>query len=321
MLAAVYERRGRAADVLQVREVPDPHPGFGEVVVRVVVSGVNPTDWRSRTNVDPAFPWQIPHQDGAGIIAEVGPGVDKSRVGERVWVYHAANGRQYGTAAEFTCVPSLQAVQLPEQVSMEQGAGLGIPYITAHWCLFGDGPIAGCTVLVTGGAGAVGHAAVELARDARARVITTVSSDAKAAIARTAGADVILNYRDPDYLEALRSSAPDGVDRAVDVALGANLDSVLSVLHPHGTIVTYAVEAQDPVVPVRRLMGGNVSIRFMLVYGLHVSAIEAAVRDISTAVHQGSLTRLPEHEFGLREIVAAHEAVESGVVGKVLVRM
>jgi len=321
MLAAVYERRGRAADVLQVREVPDPEPGFGEVVVRVVVSGVNPTDWRSRTNVDPVFPWQIPHQDGAGVIAEVGPGVDTSRIGQRVWVFHAANGRQYGTAAELTCVPSQQAVPLPEQVSMEQGAGLGIPYITAHWCLFGDGPVAGRTVLVTGGAGAVGHAAVELARDGRARVITTVSSDEKAAIARSAGADVVLNYRDPDFVEALKASAPDGVDRVVDVALGANLDSVLSVLRPHGTIVTYAVEPQDPVVPVRRLMGGNVSIRFMLVYGLHASAIEAAVFDITKAVAQGSLTRLPEHEFGLLDIVAAQEAVENGVVGKVLVRM
>ena len=321
MLAAVYEQRGRAADVLRVREVPDPRPGAGEVLVRVAVSGVNPTDWRSRTNADPVFAWQIPHQDGAGTIVAVGQGVDAARIGERVWIYHAAMGRQYGTAAEFTCVPAAQAVHLPDRVSWEQGAGLGIPYITAHWCLFGDGPLAGRTVLVTGGAGAVGHAAVELARDAGARVIATVSSDEKAALARAAGADAVLNYRDPGFLAALKDAAPDGVDRVVDVALGANLDADLSVLRPHGTIVTYAVEAQDPVVPVRRLMGGNVNLRFMLVYGLPAAVIEAAVRDISEALDRGHLTRLPEHDFSLRDVVAAHEAVESGAVGKVLVRL
>lgn len=320
MRAAVYEQMGRAADVLRVREVPDPRPGPGEVLVRVAASGVNPTDWRSRTNADPAFDWQIPHQDGAGTIEAVGQGVDAARIGERVWIYHAANARQYGTAAELTCVPSIQAVRLPDQVSMEQGAGLGIPSITAHWCLLGDGPIAGRTVLVTGGAGAVGHAAIELARHAGARVITTVSSDGKAAIARAAGADAVLNYRDPDFLSALKVAVPEGVDRVVDVALGANLDADLSVLRPHGTIITYAVEARDLVVPVRRLMGVNANIRFMLVYGLRREAIEAAVRDISEALDRGRLTRLPEHEFSLQDVVAAHEAVEGGAVGKVLVR-
>lgn len=321
MRAAVYEQKGRAADVLRVVEVPDPRPGAGEVLVRVQVSGVNPTDWRSRTNADPLFAWQIPHQDGAGTIEAVGHGVAAARIGERVWVYHAANGRQYGTAADFTCVPSTQAVRLPDQVSMEQGAGLGIPFITAHWCLFGDGPIDGGTVLVTGGAGAVGHAAIELARNAGARVIATVSGEEKAELARAAGADAVLNYRDPDFLAALKDAVPEGVDRVVDVALGANLKADLSVLRPHGTIVTYAVEPHDPVVPVRRLMGGNATIRFMLVYGLLPEAIAAAVRDVSEALDRGCLTRLPEHEFTLQDVVAAHEAVEKGAVGKVLVRM
>ena len=321
MRAAVYEQKGRAADVLRVVEVPDPRPGAGEVLVRVQVSGVNPTDWRSRTNADPLFAWQIPHQDGAGTIEAVGDGVAATRIGERVWVYHAANGRQYGTAADFTCVPSSQAVRLPDQVSMEQGAGLGIPFITAHWCLFGDGPIDGATVLVTGGAGAVGHAAIELARNAGARVIATVSGEEKAVLARAAGADAVLNYRDPNFLADLKDAAPEGVDRVVDVALGVNLDANLSVLRPHGTIVTYAVEPSDPVVPVRRLMGGNATIRFMLVYGLLPEAIAAAVRDVSEALDRGRLTRLPEHEFTLSDVVAAHEAVENGAVGKVLVRM
>lgn len=320
MRAAVYTQRGRAADVLSVVEVPDPRPGVGEVLVRVVVSGVNPTDWRSRTNADPAFPWQIPHQDGAGTIEAVGEGVDAARIGERVWIYHAANGRQHGTAAELTCVPSIQAVRLPDDVSMEQGAGLGIPYVTAHWCLHADGPIDGMTVLVTGGAGAVGHAAIELARVGGARVITTVSSEEKAAIARSAGADAVLDYRRPEFLSELRAAAPEGVHRVVDVALGANLDADLSVLRPHGTIITYAVETNDPVVPVRRLMGANAAVRFMLVYGLAEEAIAAAVSDISGALERGLLTRLPEHEFALMDVVAAQDAVEGGAVGKVLVR-
>lgn len=321
MRAAVYERAGKSAEVLHVREMPDPLPGPGEVLVRVAVSGVNPTDWRSRSGAVMPFPWQIPHQDGAGVVEAVGAGVDASRIGQRVWVYHAARGRQHGTAAELTCVPDHQAVMLPDHVSMEQGAGLGIPYITAHWCLMADGPIAGRTVLVTGGAGAVGHAAIELARVAGARVIATVSGDEKAAVARAAGADMVLNYRDPGFLDALSAAAPDGVDRVVDVALGANLDADLTVLRPQGTIVSYAVEEQDPALPVRRLMVGNVILRFMLVYGLGDDAVAAAVRTISDALSAGDLTRLPEHEFALTDVAAAQDAVEAGALGKVLVRL
>jgi NADPH2:quinone reductase len=320
MRAAVYERPGPAAEVLVVREIPVPEPGPGEVRVRIAVSGVNPTDWRSRSGAPMAFAWQIPHQDGAGIIDAAGPGVDRSRVGQRVWVFHAARGRQYGTAAEFTCVPEAQAVPLPDEISMEQGAGLGIPYITAQWCLLADGPIDGRTVLVTGGAGAVGHAAVELAKFSGARVMATVSSDEKAAVARAAGADVVLNYRSDDYLDALKAAAPEGVDRIVDVALGANLDASLSVLRPQGMIVAYSVEDHDPTLPVRRLMVGNVLLRFMLVYGLDDAALARAVDTVAEALARGALTRLPEHEFPLDEVVAAQDAVEGGILGKVLVR-
>ncbi len=320
MRAAVYTQRGPAREVLRVVELPDPTPGPGEVRVRVRVSGVNPTDWKSRQGDGPvAGGWQIPNQDGAGDIDAVGEGVDPGRLGERVWVYHAAAGRPTGTAAAYTCVPSEQAVPLPDIVTYAQGAGLGIPYVTAHRCLFADGPIEGRCVLVTGGAGAVGHAAVQLARLAGARVLTTVSSPDKAQVAATARPAAILNYRDADFVDQLRRAAPDGVDRVIEVALGANLEASLSVLAPHGTIVSYASEAHDPVIPERRLMTGNVTIRFVLVYNLTPAMIADAVAAISAALAEGELVPLPEQHFSLEEIAAAHDAVESGAVGKVLV--
>jgi len=188
MLAAAYSQRGSADEVLAVREVPDPVVGPGEVRVRIHTSGVNPTDWKSRSAGAPIEDYLIPNQDGAGIIDQVGAGVDPARLGQRVWVFHAAWQRTNGTAAQFTALPAGQAVPLPDTIGFDQGAGLGIPYITAHGCLYGDGPIDGLTVLVAAGAGAVGHAAIELAVFGGARVIATVSSQEKAQIARAAGA-------------------------------------------------------------------------------------------------------------------------------------
>jgi len=322
MRAAVYSRRGPAREVLRVADVPVPEPGPGEFRVRVRWSGVNPTDWRSRTTGGD-LPWefQVPHQDGAGDVDAVGPGVGQERIGEPVWVYHAAWQRQWGTAAQWTVVPAGQAVPLPDTVTYEQGAGLGIPYVTAHHCVFSDGPVDGRTLLVTGGAGAVGHAALELAHWGGARVLTTVSSPAKAELARAAHADEVLDYRAPGFVDRLRAAAPDGVHRVVDVALGANLDSDLAVLRPHGTIVTYAAEAADPTLPTRRLMTAHVRLRFVLVYTLTRSEIAYAVADITSALADGALRPLPQHVFELDEVAAAHEAVEQGAVGKVLVRI
>ena len=322
MRAAVYSRRGPAAEVLSVVDVPVPEPGPGEVLVRVRVSGVNPTDWKARAAGDPPpWPYQVPGQDGAGDVEAVGAGVDASRVGERVWVYHAADLRQHGTSAQYTVVPAEQAVRLPDTVTYEQGAGLGIPYITAHHCVFGDGPVDGRTILVTGGAGAVGSAAIQLAAWGGARVLATVSSAAKGEIARTSGADVVLGYRDEGFLAALAAAAPDGVHRVVDVALGANLAADLSVLRPGGTIVTYASEGTDPVVPTRKLMTDNVTLRFVLVYTLAPSQLAHAVADLTSALGDGALRELPRHEFALDEVAAAHDAVEGGAVGKVLIRI
>src|SRR5690606_4205791 len=197
MRAAVYDTSGPAQGELRVVDLPDPSPGPGEVRVRLRVAGVNPTDWKARSRPGGEWPQQTPGHDGAGVVDAVGDGVDAARVGERVWVYHAALGRPGGTAAQLVCVPAAQAVRLPDGVSFGHGAGLGIPGITAHRCVFADGPVAGRTVLVTGGAGAVGHAAVQLAAWRGARVVATVSSEAKAALARDAGDDAVVNYRDP----------------------------------------------------------------------------------------------------------------------------
>lgn len=320
MQAAVYHQRGSARDVLRVVDLPDPTPAPGEVRVRVRVSGVNPTDWKVRSAGTPLAPdGQIPNQDGAGEIDEVGAGVDPGRRGQRVWVYHAAAGRPNGTAAQYTCVPQEQAVHLPDDVSFAQGAGLGIPYITAHRCVFADGPVAGRTLLVTGGAGAVGNAAIQLARRGGAEVIATVSSAEKARLAAAAGAGYVLDYRANDHVSELRAAAPSGVQRVIDVAIGANLATDLEVLAPHGVIVAYASDGPDPALFVRRLMTANATLRFVLVYNLTAAMIGQAVIEITQALKAGALTPLPEHHFALRDIAAAHDAVEGGALGKVLI--
>jgi NADPH2:quinone reductase len=316
----MYTRTGPARDVLRVEDVDRPEPGPGEVLVRVHASGVNPTDYKTRSGATPRpiDGFQIPHQDGAGVIEAVGAGVDPARAGERVWVWFAAFGRRWGTAAEWTVVPSRQAVALPDGASFELGASLGVPAMTAHRCLFADGPVSGKTVLVAGGAGAVGHYAIELAKHAGARVVTTVSSPAKAELAAKAGADHIVNYRDKDAIEQVKAFAP-VVDRVVEVALGANLDLDLAVTGPATVVVTYAAEAENPVLPVRACMTANVTLRFILLYGVPDAALGQAAADITAAVTAGALTELPAHRFPLSEIAAAHEAAEGGAVGKVIV--
>jgi NADPH2:quinone reductase len=223
MLAARYERTGPAGDVIEVTEIETPSPGPGEVRVRIAFSGVNPTDWKSRAGASSGLTgdFQIPNQDGSGTIDAVGEGVDPRRVGERVWIYFAARQRPWGTAAEYSVVPSECAVRLPDTASFELGASLGIPVMTAHRCLFADGPIESKTVLVAGGAGAVGRAAIEVARWAGAeRIVATVSNDEKAAIARQAGATDTVNYKAADAIEQVKGL---GADRIVELSLATNL--------------------------------------------------------------------------------------------------
>lgn len=326
MKAAVYDRTGPAREVLRVVEVPDPEPAPGEVRVRLEVSGVNPTDWKRRADAqrssgERSLPRpQIPGQDGAGVVDAIGAGVDEAVLGRRVWVYHAAYERPGGTSAQYVCVPARQAVALPVGVPMAQGAGLGIPYMTAHRCLFAGGSLAGRTVLVTGGAGAVGGAAVQLARWAGARVVATVSSVEKARLAMAAGAHETLDYRAPDFAERLGAAAPEGVDRVVDVAVAANLPAYAACLAPGAGIAAYATtSAPDGPLPVSTLMRRNVDVGFVLVYTVPQPALDRAAADITAALRAGALSPPPEHHFPLEDVAGAHEAVERGAIGKVLI--
>jgi NADPH:quinone reductase len=322
MKAALYRVYGPAAESLRVEDVDPPEPGPGAVRVRMQLSGVNPTDWKSRSGATPRpiDGFQVPHHDGAGVIDAVGAGVDGGRIGQRVWTLLAAAGNRWGTAAQWSVLPARQAVPLPDCATPELGASLGVPAVTAHRALFADGPIDGKNVLVAGGAGAVGHYAIELAKFFGARVATTVSGRAKAELARNAGADLVVNYRDADAPDQLRAFAPQ-MDRIVEVAIGANLDLDLAVSGPDTYIVDYAAEATDPVLPVRRCMNANVTIRFILLYGVPTEAIDLAVTDISQAAAAGALTELPVTRFPLEQVVSAHNAVEMGAVGKVLVEI
>jgi NADPH2:quinone reductase len=329
MRAALYERTGGAHDVLRVGDVDRPEPGPGEVRVRVALSGVNPTDWKTRRGVTGTDPdeWQIPHHDGAGTVDAVGDGVDAGRVGQRVWVWLAAAGanrpasRRYGTAAQWTVVPSEQACPLPEGAGFELGACLGVPAVTAAHCLFADGDLgAGDRVLVAGGAGAVGNYAIQLAAHAGAHVAATVSSDEKAQLARAAGARTAINYRQPGALEEVKSFAPQ-MDRIVEVALGANLDMDLAVAGPRTVIAAYANEPADPTLPVRRCMQANVRLRFVLLYGVPEAQLARAVGRVQAALDAGVLRPLPVSRFPLDRVADAQQAVEDGVVGKVVVEV
>jgi NADPH:quinone reductase len=322
MRAALYDHYGPASEVLRVDDVERPEPGPGQVRVRIEASGINPTDWKSRSGATarPIAGFQIPHHDGAGVIDAVGAGVDTGRKGQRVWIMMAAAGSPWGTAAEWSVVPQEQALPLPDNASIELGASLGVPAVTAHRCLFADGPIEGKTVLVAGGAGAVGHFAVELAKRAGARVITTVSGPEKAELAAKAGADLVVNYREPGGEDEIRAFTADaGVDHVVEVALGANLKLDLAVIANGARIACYAAEPVDPALPVRACMNANVVFRFVLLYTVPPEALALAARDVTAAVAAGALTELPVTRFGLDETAAAQDAVEAGALGKVLV--
>jgi NADPH:quinone reductase len=322
MKAAIYEGYGPASEVLRVAEIERPEPGTGQVRVRMRLSGVNPTDWKSRSGATPRpiDGFQIPQHDGVGVIDAVGEGVEAGRVGQRVWTFLAASGNRWGTAAQWSVLPSRQAVQLPDGASDELAACLGVPAMTAHRCLFADGSVNGKDVLVAGGAGAVGHFAIELAKFSGARVATTVSGPQKAELARQAGADLVVNYHEADAARGLGEFAAE-MDRIVEVALGSNLELDLALSGPRTHIVDYAAEPADPVLPVRRCMNANVTLRFVLLYGVPAEALDQAVADITRALQAGALTALPITRFPLEQIAAAHQAVERGAVGKVVVEI
>lgn len=267
MRAAIYRTTGAASDVLDVTDIKTPGPGPGQVRVRVHASGVNPTDVKSRGGLTPRVidSFQVPHHDGAGVIDAVGAGIDLARIGERVWVMLAADANPYGTAADYCIVRENFARPLPPEIPFALGATLGVPALTAAYCLFADGPIDGTQVLVHGGAGGVGRYAVQLARWAGATVVATASTEAKRRIARDAGAHHVVDYRAADAADQILAIAPN-IRRIVEVDIGTNLDLDLAVSHPGTVIVVYAADGPDPVLPRRRLMTASVTLEFMLLY-------------------------------------------------------
>ena len=315
MRAVWHEQTGPARDVMEVGDVGRPTPEYGDVLVRLYASGVNPAD----TNRRGGRGWHsnagrtIPHVDGAGAIEGVGAGVDPRRIGERVWTYMGAAGRQSGTAAQYTVFPADIAAPLDDALTFTEGACLGVPAMTAHRCLFADGSITGLDILITGGAGGVGQYAIQLAKWAGARVITTVSSHVKAEMAREAGADHIVNYRTDDVAAAVRDIAPGGVDRIVEVDFGGNLETSLAVLKTGGIVATYASRGEtEPTVPVYPLMRLTATAHFVLLPNEPAAARARAQADISRWIASGPTIHRIARTFPLAETAAAHEFVEAG---------
>lgn len=322
MRAVTYSRSGPAAQVLRMVEIPDPEPEAGQVRVRIAYSGVNPTDWKRRAGEGPLYGgFQVPHQDGSGVIDLVGEGVGPERVGERVWVYHAAIGHAYGTAAQFVCLPERQAVPLPDNVSLAQGATLGIPYLTAAHALAYLPAIEGSHVLVQGGAGAVGFAAIQLGRHMNARIVTTVSGTEKADLARMARADVVLNYRSPEFSAGLAEAARGGFDLVTDVDLANNLSAYVDQLSLGAHIVAYASDGSSASIPVRLLMFRNASAHFFVVYLLPDDEVAAAVSTVRAMLASRAFISLPLHEYELGDVARAHDDVQRGIVGRALIRI
>ncbi|MGD1910149.1 MAG: NADPH:quinone reductase [Rivularia sp. (in: cyanobacteria)] len=328
MQAAWYEKQGAAKEVIHYQEMPIPEPGAGEVRVKIHASGVNPSDTKSRGGwggFEQKFERIIPHQDGAGVIESVGEGVANSRINERVWIYEAQLGRAFGTGAEYVVVPSEKAIILPDNTSFAEGACLGVPAMTAHRAVFADGAVKGQTILVTGGAGAVGNYAVQWGKWGDATVITTVSSHEKAKIAETAGADYIINYKNEDVVKRIQeiTGRKRGINRIVDVDFSQNLFVADAVLRTNGVAAMYSANPGDsPALPILSLMLRNITIRTILVYTMPVEAKKAAIQDITTALEAGALRHNIAQRFSLAEVAAAHEAQDSGkMIGKAIVEI
>lgn len=327
MQAAWYERKGPAAEVLCVGELPRPDPAPGEVLVRVVASAVNPSDIKARSawrGPDMPFPRVIPHQDGAGVVEAVGEGVDRTRIGQRVWFYEAQWQRPYGSAAQWTAVPAHHALPLPGGVSFAQGACLGVPALTAHRALHMLGGVAGKRVLVQGGAGAVGFYAVQFAAAAgAATVAASVRGEGAAAAARAAGAALVLDTAGGGLADVLRRTpgAPARFDRIVEVNLGANLEQDIRLLAPHGHLVAYSSDSDwTPALPMQAMMSAQVVLAPFLVYTMGRAAKDDAVAATDAMLRAGTLRHRIGHVLPLERIVQAHQLQEQGKAnGKIII--
>ncbi len=324
MQAAWYETIGSADEVLQVGEIDNPSPGQGDVLVQMKTSGVNPSDVKTRAGArgELQFPKIIPHSDGGGVITAVGEGVSKDRIGERVWIWNGAFGRAYGTCAELISLPSNQAVSMPDSTSFETAACLGIPAATAFYGIFCDGSVNDQSILITGGAGAVGHLGIQLAKWSGANVITTVSGDDKATAAKTAGADLVINYKTDDVIEAVNDfTKGDGVDRILEVEFGGNLSVSQHVIKNNGVIASYGSVAEaNPSVPFYDLMFKGVTLNTYLIYIVPESDRAKINEGITAALNDNALNPIIAESFPLPSIIDAHKAVEAGsVIGNVII--
>jgi NADPH:quinone reductase len=326
MQAVWYEKNGPAREVLERGTMQDPAPGAGEIRVKMAFSSVNPSDVKRRDGWNGqalGFPRVIPNMDGSGVIDRVGSGVSISRLGERVWMHSTMWKRPFGTCAEYAITFAHRAYKLPEGVSFTIGAGLGVPAMTAHRAVFGLGPVVNKTVLVTGGAGAVGFYAISLAKWGGATVIATVSSAEKAAEATRAGADHVINYKTENVVERVMALTDKrGVDHIVEVDLGTNIATTVLVIKQGGSLATYAsMGAPEPKIPHYPLMFKNVRFLWVFVYDMALDAMEAAARDVNAWLISGRATHPTYHRFSLAQAAEAHMAVEQAVTGKVVIEI
>jgi NADPH2:quinone reductase len=322
MLAAYYEANGSAREVLRIGEVATPQAGPGEVRVKLAASGVNPSDVKARQGSRKiAWPQLIPQSDGAGIIDQVGDGVTKSRIGERVWVWNGQWKRPFGTAAEYIALPAARAVKLPDSVSFTEGACLGIPAMTANHAIVLAAVAKGSTLLVAGGAGAVSQYIIQFAKAEGAQVITTVSSPAKAAIALEAGADHTIDYkRDKVGERVMEITGKRGVDAVIEMDIAGNAKLLPSVLRPKGSVIIYGTGAAEATLPAAFCLVNSIRLQFFLVYELDEHERSRTVAAINRTLEQGKLiNRVAQPAYRLADIVAAHEAVEKGTIGNVIV--
>ena len=325
MKAAFYEANGTARDVLRVAEVPTPKPGPGEVLVKLATSGVNPSDVKSRLGATRKIAWPrvIPHSDGAGVVAAVGDGVAKSRIGERVWIWNGQWKRAFGTAAEYIGLPSAQAVRLPDNTSFTEGACLGIPAMTAVHALDVAQAAKDTTLLVAGGAGSVSQYIIQFAKLRGATVIATISSPEKASLARSLGADHTIDYKREDVgVRMMEITGKRGVDAILELDMAANAKLIPSVIRPKGIVAVYGTGAAEAALPIQFCMVNSVRILPFLVYELDAAERERAVAAITSALEQKQLANRTAAPFSLDNIAAAHEAVERSTTdGNVIVTL
>ncbi len=312
MLAAWYEKQGPPHESLVVAEMPEPMPAPGELRIRIAVSGVNPGDVKKRQDtfgVGMPYPRVIPHSDGSGIVDKVGDGVDPQWIGKRVWCFGAQSYRPFGTAAELCVIPEAHALELPEGVSLEQGALLGIPGLTAHRAVHAGGPVEGRTVLVQGGAGAVGTCAVRLAQLAGATVIATVQTPAQSDVARKAGAHHVIQSG-KGAPEGVAAIAPGGVDHIVEVAFAANIAGDERMLKLGGSIAAYASNTPDATIPFWPLVFKNAGVFFLGSDDFPLDAKRQAARDLNDAIQKGWVGLPVGARFDLADIAEAHTFIE-----------